>query len=50
VSLSMSSWAVRRGRDKFVTGGGKPRRVEIQTNGGVLGGIKGQRPAAGSSP
>ena len=26
---------------KFVTGSGKPSRVEIQTNGGVIGGIKG---------
>ncbi len=26
---------------KFVTSGGKPSRIEIQTNGGLLGGIKG---------
>jgi hypothetical protein len=28
-------------RLKFVTSGGKPSQIEIQTNGGVLGGIKG---------
>lgn len=28
-------------RLKFVTGGGRPSQIEIQTNGGVLGGIKG---------
>jgi hypothetical protein len=26
---------------EFVTSGGKPSQIEIQTNGGVLGGIKG---------